>query len=109
MIKLEKLVGTKQKVFYPWEGKSIERVIRKDEEGFYILYKNRKVRLRPMYDGMGTDMVGFEAIHGRRQEYDRSTGHSTSNNQDNKIFSAGTSGDNCWTSSIGGGGEEGKR
>ena len=66
MIKLEKLVGTKQKVYYPWEQKSIERVIRKDEEGFYILYEGKKVRLRPMLNGMGTDIVGFEAIHGRR-------------------------------------------
>ena len=63
MNKLEKLVGTKQKVYYPWEQKSIERVIRKDEEGFYILYEGKKVRLRPMLNGMGTDIVGFEAIH----------------------------------------------
>lgn len=68
MNKLEKLVGTKQKVYYPWEQKSIERVIRKDEEGFYILYKNRKVRLRPMYDGMRTEIIGFEAVHGRQEK-----------------------------------------
>jgi len=66
MNKLEKLVGTKQKVFYPWIGKKVERAIRKDEEGFYILYEGKKVRLRPMLNGMGTDIVGFEAIHGRR-------------------------------------------
>lgn len=68
MIKLDEMVGTKQKVFYPWIGKNVERVIRKDEEGFYILYKNRKVRLRPMYDGMRTKIIGFEAVHGRQEK-----------------------------------------
>lgn len=66
MSKFDEMVGTKQKVFYPWIGKKVERVIRKDEEGFYINYKCKKVRLRPMYNGMGTDIVGFEAIHERR-------------------------------------------
>ena len=66
MTKLKKLVGTKQKVFYPWIGKKVERVIREDHEGFYINYKCKKVRLRPMLDGMGNSIVGFEAIHGRR-------------------------------------------
>ena len=66
MINLESLVGTKQKVFYPWIGKKVERVIRKDQEGFYILYEGKRLKLEPLYSGMGTDIVGFKAIHGRR-------------------------------------------
>lgn len=61
---LNKLVGTKQKIYYPWEQKSIERVVREDHQGFYIFYKSKKVRLAPMQSGMKTDIVGFKALHG---------------------------------------------
>ncbi len=62
MIKLEKLVGTKQKVFYPWEQKFVTRVIRKDEQGYYIYYGGKKVGCRPRFDDFG-DVIGFEALH----------------------------------------------
>lgn len=68
MINLESLVGTKQKVFYPWKSKKIERVIRKDQEGFYILYEGKRLKLEPLYNGMGDSIVGFKAIHGRRED-----------------------------------------
>lgn len=61
MNKLEKLIGTKQKVYYPWEQKSIERVIRKDEKGYYINYKGKKVGCRPQLNSFG-EVIGFEAL-----------------------------------------------
>lgn len=66
MNKLEKLVGTKQKVYYPWKRKMIHRVVRKDHEGYYVLYQNEKKRLRLALNDFG-EMVCFEMLHGRRE------------------------------------------
>lgn len=60
--KLDEMVGTKQKVYYPWEQKFITRVVHEDEKGYFIYYDGEKRGCRVAYDDFG-DAIGFEALH----------------------------------------------
>ena len=68
MNKLEKLIGTKQKVYYPWKQKFLHRVVHKDREGYYVKYQGKKKRLRLAINDFG-EMVRFEVIHEGRGNY----------------------------------------
>lgn len=63
--KADSMVGTKQKIYYPWKQKFLHRVVHKDHEGYYVLYQNEKKRLRLALNDFG-EMVRFEMLHGRR-------------------------------------------
>lgn len=65
LAKADSLVGQKSKIYYPWKGRFIHRVVRKDHEGYYVLYQNEKKRLRLALNDFG-EMVCFEMLHGRR-------------------------------------------
>ena len=62
LLKADKFVGEKCKIYYPWKQRYIHRVVKKDNEGYYVLYKNEKKRLRIATNDFG-EMVGFEVIH----------------------------------------------
>ena len=68
LAKADKFVGTKCKIYYPWKRKMIHRVVRKDHEGYYVLYQNEKKRLRLAINDFG-EMVRFEVIHKRGDNY----------------------------------------
>lgn len=61
---LEKLVGTKQRIYYPWLQKFIERVVRRDYQGYYMLYQGERVELKPRYNSLD-EPIGFQAIHSK--------------------------------------------
>lgn len=63
LAKADKFVGTKCKIYYPWKRKMIHRVVRKDHEGYYINYQNKKRRLRLVISDFG-DFLRFEMLHG---------------------------------------------
>lgn len=65
-MKLKKLVGTRQKVYYPYEQKFIERVIREDHKGLYINYKGERRECRARINDFG-EVIGLEVLrYGRR-------------------------------------------
>lgn len=70
----DKFVGTKCKIYYPWRQKFIHRVVHKDQEGYYVLYKNEKKRLRLALNEFG-DFVRFEMLHGEKLAYVKATRH----------------------------------
>jgi len=67
LAKADKFVGTKCKIYYPWKGKMIYRVVRKDMYGYYVQYEGKK-RLRLGLNDFG-EMVCFELIHERRDNH----------------------------------------
>lgn len=62
LLKADSLVNTRCKIYYPWKQKYIYRVVKKDGEGYYIMYKKEKKRLRIALNDYG-DMFCFEVIH----------------------------------------------
>ncbi len=65
LAKADKYIGTRCKIYYPWEMKMIHRVVHKDYEGYYIYYEGKKRRLRIAVSEFG-DFLRFEMLHGRR-------------------------------------------
>ena len=57
----DKLVGKKQKVYYPWEQKFLERVVHKDQDGYYIRYKSTRKGCKPQINSLN-EVIGFEAL-----------------------------------------------
>lgn len=60
--KANSLVGEKCKIYYPWRQRYIYRKVYKDDEGYYILYRKEKKRLRLALNDF-EEMIGFEVIH----------------------------------------------
>ena len=63
LAKADSLVGQKCKIYYPWKQKFLYRVVHKDNQGYFVKYKNKKMRCRLRINEFG-DMVCFEMLHG---------------------------------------------
>lgn len=68
LAKADSLVGTECKIYYPWKGRFIHRVVRKDYEGYYVKYQGEKKSLRIALNDYG-EMVCFEVIHEGRDNH----------------------------------------
>ncbi|MBS4538185.1 hypothetical protein GOQ27_06905 [Clostridium sp. D2Q-11] len=61
----KRITGEKQKIYYPWERKSIYRVIKQDKDGYFINYKNERLKVIPELNFLD-EVRGIMALHGRR-------------------------------------------
>lgn len=62
----DNLINKKHKIYFPWHQKFIYRVVKKDHEGYYIRYKNERVKCIPKLDGLDKNVIGFIALKGGR-------------------------------------------
>lgn len=62
LLKADKFVGEKCKIYYPWKQKYINRMIRKDNEGYYVKFEGERRELRIATNDFG-EMIYFEVIH----------------------------------------------